>query len=254
MSAVSHTTYTRFELIRLLRNKQNMAFSIAFPIVMYFLLAGPNRNNHNFGGTKDHPTGLFAPQYYMVGLLAFGGMVAVLSGGARIAAERTIGWNRLLRLTPLSASAYLRTKVLTGYLVASIGIVLLYAAGIVLGVRLPFANWVEMTALILVALVPFAALGIGMGHVLNDDAAGPAMGGGVSLFAFLGGTWFPIVGGGLFVAFCKLLPSYWLVQAGHIGLGAGNPWGVEAWVVIAVWAVAAAIFAMWAYRRDTRRA
>lgn len=251
---MSDATYTRFEMLRLLRNKQNLAFSLIFPIIMYFLLAGPNKDNHNFGGDATHHTGLFAPQYYMVGLLAFGTMIAVLSGGARIAAERTIGWNRLLRLTPLTARAYLRTKVLTGYLMAAIGILVLYAAGIALGVRLPFTKWLEMTGLVLVALVPFAALGIAMGHLLNDDSAGPAMGGGVSLFAFLGGTWFPISGGGFFGQFCQSLPSYWLVQAGHVGLGAGNPWGVKAWVVVAVWAVACSMFAMWAYRRDTRRA
>jgi ABC-2 type transport system permease protein len=250
MSAV---TYARFELLRTLRNRQSLIFSVAFPIVMYFLLAGPNRNNHNFGGDATHHTGLFAPQYYMVGLLSFGAMVAVLSGGARIAAERTIGWNRQLRLTPLSARGYLRTKILIGYVMALISIVLLYTAGIVLGVRLPIGNWVHMTALILVALVPFAALGIGMGHLLNDDAAGAAIGGGVSLFAFLGGTWFPITGGGLFVTFCQSLPSYWLVQAGHVGLGASNPWGARAWIVVAAWSAAALAFAIWAYRRDTKR-
>jgi ABC-2 type transport system permease protein len=251
---MSAATYTRFEMLRLVRNRQNMIFSLGFPIVMFFLLAGPNKDNHNFGGDENTHTGLFAPQYYMIGLLAFGAMVAVLSSGARIAAERTVGWNRLMRLTPLRPGAYLRTKILTGYLMAGIGLVLLYAAGIALGVRMPFADWLAMTGLVLVALIPFAALGIGMGHVLNDDAAGPAMGGGVSLFAFLGGSWFPILGDGAFVQFCKLLPSYWLVQAGHIGLGSGNSWGVEAWLVIAVWSAAGIIFAMWAYRRDTRRA
>ena len=49
-----------------------------------------------------------------------------------------------------------------------------------------------MTGLILVGLVPFAALGILLGHLLNTDSIGPAMGGGVSLLAFLGGTWFPL--------------------------------------------------------------
>ena len=38
----------------------------------------------------------------MVGLAAFGAMNAVLAFGARIAAEREVGWNRQLRLTPLS--------------------------------------------------------------------------------------------------------------------------------------------------------
>jgi ABC-2 type transport system permease protein len=251
---MSTLTYTRYEMLRLVRNRQSMIFSLIIPLVFYFALAAPNKDNHNFGGTKAQPTGLFAPQYYMVGLLAFGTMVAVFSGGARIAAERTIGWNRMLRLTPLTPGKYLRTKVLTGYLMAIIGIVLLYASGVSLGVRLDFGQWVEMTALVLVALIPFAALGIAMGHLLNDDAIGPAVGGGVSLFAFLGGTWFPITGSGFFTQFCQLLPSYWLVQAGHVGLGAGTPWDLKAWLVIAVWSVAGAVFAMWAYRRDTRRA
>jgi ABC-2 type transport system permease protein len=251
---MSTLTYTRFELLRTVRNRQAFLFTVAFPIIMYLLLAGPNRNNHNFAGDATHHTGLFAPQYYMVGLLGFGAMIAVLSSGARIAAERTIGWNRQLRLTPLTAGQYLRTKISTGYLLALVTIVLLYIAGIAMGVRLPLSSWLHMTALIIIALVPFAALGIGAGHLLKDDAAGPAMGGSVSLFAFLGGTWFPITGGGFFVNFCQLLPSYWLVQAGHIGLGSHNPWGVKAWAVIAVWSAAATVFAAWAYRRDTRRA
>jgi ABC-2 type transport system permease protein len=246
-------TYTKFELLRVVRNRQSFFFTLAFPINMYFLLAAPNKKNHNFGGDATHHTGLFAPQYYMVSLLSFGAMIAVLSGGARISAERTVGWNRMLRLTPLSPRSYLRTKVLTGYLMAAISIVLLYIAGIGLGVRMPVSNWIVMTLLVLVALVPFAALGIGAGHLLRDDAAGPAMGGGVSLFAFLGGTWFPITGGG-FAEFCKLIPSYWLVRAGSVGLGSSNPWDAEAWLVIGAWSLATIAFATWAYRRDTARA
>ena len=71
---------------------------------MYFLLGRAEQGRPQLRRHGEHPTGLFAPQYYMVGLLAFGAMVAVMSGGARIAAERTIGWNRQLRLTPLSAA------------------------------------------------------------------------------------------------------------------------------------------------------
>lgn len=244
-------TYTRFEVLRTVRNRQSFIFSLIFPAVMYLLLAAPNRNEHNFTGIK----GLFAPQYYMISILAFGAMVAVLSGGARIAAERTIGWNRQLRLTPLPTSTYLATKVLVGYLLAIIAMLLLYVEGAAVGVRLSAATWIVTTVLVLLSLVPFAALGIGGGHLLNDDAVGPALGGGVSLLAFLGGSWFPI-GGGWFGDLCKLLPSYWVVQAGRIGLGNSglNPWGLEGWLVVAFWSVTLGIFAGWAYRRDTRRA
>jgi ABC-2 type transport system permease protein len=251
---MSTLTYTRFELLRTVRNRQSFIFSLVFPIVMYLLFAAPQRNNHNFGGSSTVHTGLFAPQYYMVSLLAFGAMIAVLSGGARIAAERTIGWNRLLRLTPLSAANYLRTKVAVGYLMAIVAMALMFLAGILCGVRLTATTWLTMIVLVLVALVPFAALGIALGHVLNDDAIGPAMGGGVSLLAFLGGSYFPITGHGLFVQFCQLLPSWWVVQAGHVGLGSShNPWGVKGWIVLAVWTAAATAFASWAYQRDTKR-
>ncbi|MDT4976403.1 MAG: hypothetical protein QOG98_2161, partial [Pseudonocardiales bacterium] len=36
---MSTLTYTRFELLRTLRNRQTFIFTVAFPVVMYFLLA-----------------------------------------------------------------------------------------------------------------------------------------------------------------------------------------------------------------------
>ena len=39
-------------------------------------------------------------------MAAWGAMAAVIAGGARIAAERAIGWNRQLRITPLPARTY----------------------------------------------------------------------------------------------------------------------------------------------------
>jgi ABC-2 type transport system permease protein len=58
--------------------------------------------------------------------------------------------------------------------------------------------------------------------------------------------------GGL-LSIAKLLPSYWLVQAGKTATG-GHGWPLEAWVVLAVWAVVLARLAVGAYRRDTARA
>jgi ABC-2 type transport system permease protein len=248
-------TYAKFELLRSVRNKRVFIFSLGFPLVFYFILAGTQRNNHNFGGSATVHTGLFAPQYYMVGLLAFGTMVAAMSGGAGIAGDRQVGWNRQLRLTPLSPRAYFQAKLATSFTLVGASIVLLYLSGTLLGVRLDAVQWLKMTALVLIALIPWAAVGIALGHLLTVDAMGPAMGGGTSIFAFLGGTWFPLTGGGGFVAFCKVLPTFWLVQAGHVGLPGqpGNPWGLEGWVVIAAWSVAMGLFAIWAYRRDTRK-
>jgi ABC-2 type transport system permease protein len=244
-------TYFKYELLRTVRNRQNFIFTLLFPLVFYFLIAAPNKNDHNFSNVA----GLWAPQYYMISLLGFGGLIAATSSGARIAAERQVGWNRQLRITPLSARTYLTAKVAISYLLVISSIALLYVLGIGMGVRLGAAEWVVMTLLVLLSLVPFAALGIAIGHLVRDDAIGPIMGGGTSILAFLGGAWFPLTGSSWFVQLCKLLPSFWVVQAGHVGLGGSkNPWGVQGWVVIAFWTVALSGFAVWAYRRDTKRA
>ncbi|MCW2495875.1 ABC transporter permease [Jatrophihabitans sp.] len=247
-------TYTRFELKRTFRNRRSFIFSLIFPVIMYFLIAAPNRHNKAFGESNGQLFPISAPQYYMVGLLSFGVMVAGLSTGARIAAERQVGWVRQLRLTPLSPRAYFRAKVATGYLMICIATALLYVSGTILGVRLPATEWVHMTYLVLIAAIPFAALGIGLGHLLTVDSMGPALGGGASLFAFLGGTWFPLTGHGAFIEFCQLLPSYWLVQAGHVGLGVhGDPWGAKGWIVVAAWSAAMIGLARLLYQRDTKR-
>lgn len=244
---MSTATYARYEVMRTFRNRRFFIFSLVFPVTMYLLIAGPNRGETDLGGT-----GISAPLYFMVGLIGFGTMVAVTAGGARIAAERSVGWNRQLRLTPLTARGYLSAKVMTGYLMAAVSIAVLSIAGLGLGVRMPVGRWIEMVALILVALVPFAGMGIAIGHLFTTDSLGPALGGITSIFAFLGGSWFPITGSGFFVTLAHMLPSYWLVEAGHIGIGAAA-WGPEGWLVVAVWSVAMALAAAWAYRRDTRR-
>jgi len=243
---VNTAAYARYELLRTFRNRRFFIFSLGFPLVLFYAIAGPNRDVASLGGT-----GISAPVYFMVGMVAFGTMNAVLGSGARIAAERSVGWNRQLRLTPLSTRTYFRVKVLTAYAMASITIVLLYIAGATLGVRLQAGNWVEMTGLILVGLIPFAGLGIFMGHLLRPDSIGPAMGGTTALLALLGGVWFPITSGVMHTV-AEALPSYWLVQAAHVGLG-GTAWGRTGWAVVAAWSVATAVAAGRAYRRDTER-
>jgi len=240
--------YLRFELVRTLRNRRVLVFSLVFPIVLYLLIAAPNRDEGNLSGT-----GISAPLYFMIGLASFGTMNAVLSSGSRIAAERSVGWNRQLRITPLTTRQYFRAKVATSYLLALLSLFALYAAGIAIGVDISPANWVQMTLLIAIGLIPFAALGILIGHLLTADSVGPAIGGITALFAFLGGSWYPLTGGGFIEDLAKELPSYWVVQASRAGLGAPHPWGSHGWAVIAVWSVALIALASRAYQRDTQR-
>jgi ABC-2 type transport system permease protein len=239
-------TYAKYEIVRTFRNRRFFVFSIGFPLVLFFVIAGPNRNEQNFLGT-----GIPAPLYYMIGLTAFGTMNTVLSTGTRIAGERAVGWNRQLRLTPLSTRAYFRTKVVVAYLLALITIVVLYVSGVSLGVHLAAGEWARMTGLILVGLVPFVGLGVLMGHLLTTDSIGPAMGGTTALLSLLGGVWFPITSGTMH-DIAEALPSYWLVQASHVAVG-GSGWGTRGWLTVAAWSVIFAVAAARAYQRDTKK-
>ncbi|HEX4109698.1 MAG TPA: ABC transporter permease [Solirubrobacteraceae bacterium] len=244
---MSGLSYMRFELLRSARNRRYMFFAFGFPLVLYFAIAAPNRHTDNLNGS-----GISLPLYYMVGLASFGTMATMISAGTRIAGERQAGWTRQLRISPLSTREYFRAKVVTAYVMALLGLLLLYAAGLSLGVHMAFHRWLSMTGLMLAGLLPFAALGVAIGHLLTVDSMGAANGGIISLFAFLGGTWFPLSHHGFFFQLGRLLPSYWLVQASHVSLQGGG-WGARGWVTIAIWALAMTVLARVAYRRDTGR-
>lgn len=238
--------YTRIELLRTFRNRRFFILSLGFPLVLYFLVAGPQKNNHNLAGT-----GLSAPLYYMVGLASFGTMSAMISSGGRIASERQAGWTRQLRITPLSPRAYFRAKLVASYAMALTSLLLLYLAGSTLGVSLPAHQWLAMTGLILVGLLPLAALGIAIGHLMTADSIGPMTGGLVAILAFLSGTWFPLTSGFLYDV-GQYLPGYWIVRASHIAVH-GHEWTTQGWLVVAGWTVVLVIAARAAYRRDTER-
>jgi ABC-2 type transport system permease protein len=241
---MTHSLYLRYEVLRAFRNRIFLVFSLGFPLVLFLVVAGTNRH-----AVLD---GISFPLYYMTGMTAWGAMAAVVSSGARIAAERQAGWIRQMRITPLPTRTYFSAKVVSGYLLAGLSMVVLYAVGSAMGIRLSASQWLTMTGLLLAGLVPFAVLGIVLGHLLTADSVGPAMGGITAVFALLGGTWFPLATGGVLLRVVKIVPSYWLVQAGKTALG-GHGWPAEGWLVVAVWTVALGLLAARVYRRDTAR-
>jgi len=238
-------TYLSYELLRSVRNKRAFVFSLAFPLVFFYLIAGGQRNQ-TLGGIPF-------PTYYLAGMVSFGTMAAMISTGAKIAAEREVGWNRQLRLTPLSTRSYLRAKVLSGYLTALVTVVLLFVAGGTLGVHLSAKGALQMTGLVIVGLIPFAALGILVGHLFTPDSMGPVIGGGVSILAFLGGAWGPVGGtSGVLHNVSQATPTYWLVAAGRTLVGAPG-WDAKGWIIVAIWTAVVGTLAAWAFRRDTKR-
>jgi ABC-2 type transport system permease protein len=238
-------TYARYDMRRLYRNRRFLIFTVAFPLILFLFIANSNK----------HVTlqGIPFPVYYLTGMVAWGTMNAVSAGGGIIALERAVGWTRQLRITPLPVGAYISTKVASGYALACLTIVVLYIAALSVPIHLTLDGWLLMTGLILIGLLPFAALGIFLGHSLSPDTMGPAIGVISGIFALLGGAWFPLSTSGALYDVVKLLPSYWLVQAGRAGL-THKVWPLEGWIVMVVWTAALTALAVMAYRRDTGKA
>lgn len=242
-------THVGYELLRTVRNRRLALLSLGFPLVLLLVVGGANRDVEDFLGS-----GISFALYYLAGMISWGAMTAVIGGGARIAPERQLGWVRQLRLTPLRPATYLTAKVVSGYLLALLTMVVLTAAAVLaLGARMPAGGWARMYLLVLVGLVPFATLGVWIGHAVSPDSIGPAVGGLTALFALLGGAWGPITGdAGVLHTLTEWLPSYWLVQAGRSAY-TGQWWPAQGWLVVAMWTAAGTLLAVRAYRRDGER-
>ena len=244
---MSSATHFRYEVLRVLRNRVFYAVTLVLPLVLFFGVASGQRHA-TFNGTSF-------PLYFMTAMAVYGSMFAAVGPGARIARDISGGWTRQLRITPLRARTDLAAKVASAYLLALPTLMLLYLAGAVLGVRLAASQWVEMTGLILVGLVPFVVIGFVLGYLMPVDALTPALGGIVVLFSLFGGVYgFELAKSGPLFDVMKALPSYWLVQAGKSVAAGGGGLPGQAWLVIAVWTVVLVPVARLAYRRDAARA
>jgi ABC-2 type transport system permease protein len=238
-------THFRYEILRTMRNRLFYAITLGLPLVLFYGVASGQRHA-TFDGTAF-------PLYFMTAMAVYGSMYAVVAPGARIARDRSRGWLRQIRITPVRARTDFAAKVAAAYLLAVPTLVLLFLAGASLGVRLGASHWLELAGLLLVGLVPFVVMGFIMGYLVPVDALAAALGGVVVLFALLGGVFgFQLATSGPLFDVLKCLPSYWLVQAGKTALGGGG-WPAQAWIVIAVWTAVLIPAAALAYRRATSR-
>ena len=87
----------------MLRNRRTIIFTLVFPAAL--LLA--------FGGQDgwDDPAGLGnVAAYILVSMALYGAALTAAAGGSMVALERSLGWSRQLRLTPLHPVAYILMK------------------------------------------------------------------------------------------------------------------------------------------------
>jgi ABC-2 type transport system permease protein len=194
---------TRTEIYRLRRNKRYLFFTLAFPVVLYLLIAKQ--------GNKAY--GVEFTAYYMVAMATFGSFAGALNGNAiRIAEERKVGWIRQLRLTALPANAYVFAKILTSMATTIPTVLIVLLLGRFYGgVHLPIGTWVTIAVVIWLGSTIFAALAVAIGYRFPPDQAQPITIFFYFVFSTLGGIWFPLSSGAL-QNIGKATPTYEAVK------------------------------------------
>ncbi|QUQ69241.1 ABC transporter permease [Kutzneria sp. CA-103260] len=230
-----------FEVRRIVRSPRFFIFTAAFPLAMFLAFSSVY--------------GADAVTFLMVSMAAFGAVAASINTGSRIAIERQVGWNRQLRLTPLSSVDYLVSKVATAMVVALPGMLLVFAAGaLVEHVDLSAGSWLELIIFCWLGVLPTAVLGLLIGLLATGDSAQVMSTVLMLTLSMLGGLWLPLTSlPPVMTIVAKALPSYWLAEFGHDAL-AGNAVSVQGVTTMAAWIVAAGGLVVLRYRRDTARA
>jgi ABC-2 type transport system permease protein len=242
--------YIGLESMRQLRNARGLIFTFAIPLVMLLIFGSA----YGAGGLVDKTTGLPWVVVTTVQMAGYGGMMAALGQAFNIVTERSIGWNRQLRITPLSGTGYLVSKVVSALAVSLVSIVLLIVVSVVvLGAKLSLAGWAMAALGLWAGVIPFALIAVLIGQFAKPQFAQPLF---MIVFfgmAIVGGLWVPLQIMPSWVSnVAQAVPSYWLNRMGQMGAHLSGDI-LEPVLVLLGWTVVLAAFIIWRYRRDAAR-
>ncbi|HEY6570533.1 MAG TPA: ABC transporter permease [Candidatus Limnocylindrales bacterium] len=240
--------YLRLEVRRSLRNRRYLVFTIVFPVMLYVLYTAI------LPATASGPVaGLPWDVYFLVSMAAYGAIGAAMSQAAPIATERRAGWARQLRVTPLPGIAYVAAKAASAMLLTVPALALVGLAGQVVNhVDIGVGTWVAVIVALAIGSLPFAALGLLLGYLLDAESAQGGMVLSFFSLAILGGLFAPLEAfpAGL-ATIGRVLPSYHFANLGRSVVAGQLPDPTDI-AVIAAWAVGLGVAAAWRYAADER--
>lgn len=237
--------FLALEVRRILRNKRSLIFIMVMPSLFFLLFGSPS-------GTEQ-VDGADAMSYVMVNFGIYGAMVATTSTGASVAVERSQGWTRQLRLTPLRPTAYIAVKVLAALAIGGIALVVEYAIGRARGVHMPLHVWLLTGLAAWIGSLVFAAFGIFIGYLVPSENAMQLLGPALAIMAALGGIFVPLQ----FLPHAMQQIAQWVPVYG-VGAIARSPLTGDSVTLrevanVVIWTLIFGGGAAWLFRRDTAR-
>jgi len=244
-----NATYLLTEIRRNFRAPRFLIFVIAFPVLMFLL----QTNVFVKASDPDHAK---IAAIFMISMMTFGTFAAANTSGARLALERAFGWQRQLRLTPLTGFGYLGGKAVSGMLVGLPAIILVPLLAVTFeGVHLEAAGWVRIFAGVFLGTLPLVLLGLLIGQFGTPDSMQP-----ISMLVtlgmgFLGGLWIPLESmPGWMHDVAQIMPTYWVLQVVRPAVTTDMIVSLPTAVgVLAAWTVVLGALVIRRYRKDSAR-
>ncbi len=237
---------TRAEFLKLWRLPAFSVTSIALPAVFYLFIG---LQQGRYSSVNIHT-------YILASLAAYAAVnVSLFSFGISVAVERGERMDALMRATPLRPIAYLIGKVATAIAFAFVALIALYVVAYILGrVLLPIDQYANLTARLLIGMIPFIAMGFSVGYLFGPRAALPVINLIYLPMAFASGIFFPVqVLPDFIQKIAPYLPMY------HYGRLAWNAVGVsednlfQSVLWLAGYLVLFTALTTWAAQREERR-
>ena len=243
------TGYLLTEIRRNFRAPRFLIFVIAFPVMMFLLQS-------NVFIKADAPDHAAIVAILMVNMMTFGTFAAAMTSGARLAIERSVGWQRQLRLTPLTGAGYLGGKGLSGMLVGLPALLLVPIVGVLVeGVHLDAAGWMRIIVGIWLGTIPLVLLGLLLGQFGTPESMQPINMLVMMGMGLLGGLWIPIDGmPGWLHNVAEIMPTYWVLQLVRPVVTSDQLVSLPtAMGVLAAWTAVLGALVIRRYRKDSAR-
>jgi ABC-2 type transport system permease protein len=226
-----------------LRRGESLLLTIGIPVVLlaFFVLIGyPDKTVT--GGVKT--VDFLAP-----GIIALAVMsTAMVSLAIATGFERQYGVLKRLGTTPLGRPALLTAKVSAVLVVEALQIAVLWLAAVLAGWQ-PRGDVAVLFAEVVLATAGFAGIGLLMAGTLRAEMTLAAANGLYLLLLLTSGMVVPLAKlPGAVQGVARALPAAALADALHATLGTGSAVPGRAWLVLAIWAVAAPVAAARTFR------
>ena len=232
------------ELLKIFRNPPAVFFGIGFP-TLFFLIFGFSLN------------AAYAPTI-LASYAAYGAfIVSFQTFSISLSTERALGWNRLLRTTPMSSTLYLGSKLLVIILTGVISMLLLFAVASISGkVHMELVVWAQLLGMMVIGMVPLSLLGLFLGFLGSANLTVALSTILTLLLSFASGLWLPLSFlPDLIQKIAPYLPSYHLGQLAWNTVGSPSGDG-HLWthlLILLAYAAASTVLAGWAYVRDENK-